>query len=124
MKKGQSELGKWGEKLTTELLISKGYAIRETNWRMRPFEIDVVAMKENRIVFVEVKTRSEGEIDPILAINKKKQSNMIKSAEAYIERYKLPHEVQFDAVLIVGTPETGFTIDHIEDAFYPTLKRF
>ena len=107
-----------------ELLVSKGYSIRETNWRLPPLEIDIIAMKGNRLVFVEVKTRADGEFDPILAINKKKQNNMIRAANAYVRMFDLPHEVQFDVVLIVGAPENGYSIDHIEDAFYPSLKRY
>ena len=124
MKKNGQDLGKWGEELTMEMLVMKGYAIRETNWRMPPLEIGIIAIKGNRVVFVEVKTRADGEFDPVLAINKKKQTNMIRAANAYISAYDLPHEVQFDVVLIVGTPETGHTIDHIEDAFYPSLRRY
>ena len=120
----QGDLGKWGEELAVDMLVSKGYAIRETNWRMPPYEIDIVAMKGNRIVFVEVKTRTSGAFDPIIALNRKKQTNMIKSANAYVSIFDLPHEVQFDVVLIVGSPEGDCEIDHIEDAFYPPLKRY
>ncbi len=124
MKRKGADIGKWGEDLTVELLVAKGYAIRETNWRMPPLEIDIIAIKGNRLVFVEVKTRTEGEFDPVLAINRKKQSNMIRAANAYVNIHNLPHEVQFDVVLIVGTPDAGYTIDHLEDAFYPSLKRY
>ncbi|MDE7153531.1 MAG: YraN family protein [Muribaculaceae bacterium] len=124
MKNQSAELGKWGEDLAVKLLVSKGYAIRETNWKLPPLEIDVVAMKGTRIVFVEVKTRSNGEYDPVTAINRKKQANMIKAANTYLLSNELPNDVQFDVVLIVGTPDTGFSIDHIEDAFYPPLKKY
>lgn len=124
MKKKSAELGRWGEETARKLLVSKGYAIRHSNWKMPPYEIDLVAMKGTRIVFVEVKTRAKGEFDPVDAINRKKQSNMIKSAHAYLVANELPNDVQFDVVLIVGTPETGYTIDHLEDAFYPQLTKY
>ena len=59
------ELGKWGEDLATQHLSAAGYAIVERNWRVDHFEVDIVAMKNGRIVFVEVKTRSDKNGDPL-----------------------------------------------------------
>ena len=79
-------------------------------------------MKDNRIVFIEVKTRSDDYVDPLESIDRKKILHMTRSANAYIQMYNIPHEPQFDIIIIVGSPETGYKIEYIPDAFMPPLS--
>lgn len=116
-----NEIGKWGENLAEEYLIAQGYAITERNWRLGHFEIDIIAMKGNRIIFVEVKTRADKSIDPTEAIDEKKIRRTVRSANAYITSYNIPHEPQFDIIAISGTPE-DFELRHIPDAFMAPLN--
>ncbi len=51
-------LGARGEDVAVEFLIDAGLEIVERNWRCRYGELDVIATSGDRIVFVEVKTRS------------------------------------------------------------------
>lgn len=119
-----NELGKWGEQLAVDLLVTKGYAIVERNWRAGNLEVDIVAMKDNRIVFVEVKTRSSEFVDPLDAIDRRRVSRIVRAANSYVKAYNIPHEVQFDVIIIIGTPEGGDSpqIEHIPDAFLPPLR--
>ena len=119
-----NELGKWGEHLAVDLLVTKGYAIVERNWRAGNLEVDIVAMKDNRIVFVEVKTRSSGFVDPLDAIDRRRVSRIVRAANSYVKAYNIPHEVQFDIIIIIGAPEGGDSpqIEHIPDAFLPPLR--
>lgn len=119
-----NELGKWGEQLAVDLLVTKGYAIVERNWRAGNLEVDIVAMKDNRIVFVEVKTRSSGFVDPLDAIDRRRVSRIVRAANSYVKAYNIPHEVQFDVIIIIGTPESGNMpqVEHIPDAFLPPLR--
>lgn len=118
-----NEIGKWGEDLACESLIKKGYAIVERNWRLHHYEIDIIAMKGNRIVFVEVKTRSNFEEDPLEAIDKHKMARMVAAANVYMKVYDRYHECQFDVFAISGTPQ-NYKIEHIADAFLPPLKTY
>ena len=119
-----NELGKWGEQLAVDLLVTKGYAIVERNWRAGNLEVDIVAMKDNRIVFVEVKTRSSEFVDPLDAIDRRRVSRIVRAANSYVKAYNIPHEVQFDIIIIIGTPESGNMpqVEHIPDAFLPPLR--
>lgn len=121
-----NDIGKWGEQLAVELLVSKGYAICQTNWRKDNFEIDIIAMKGNRIVFVEVKTRTSDIVDPLVAIDRRKMDKMIRAANCYILTYHIPHEYQFDLIFIIGSPESpdAPTIEHIQDAFLPSPRYY
>ncbi|MBD5213241.1 MAG: YraN family protein [Bacteroidales bacterium] len=116
-----NRLGQWGENIATEHLIREGYAIVERNWRMEHFEIDIIATKGPRIIFVEVKTRTSADYDPLEAVDTRKKTRMIASANAYILSRNLPHEVQYDIITIVGEPN-DYTLEHIPDAFWPSVR--
>ena len=118
-----NELGKWGEDLACEKLVSEGYAIMERNWRMGHYEVDIIAMKDNRIIFAEVKTRADGYCDPMEAIDRKKIAHMVASADVYMRSHDFPHEAQFDVFGIVGSPE-DYKMEHIAVAFFPPLKSY
>lgn len=116
--------GKKGEDAATEMLLKKGYIIRERNWRCGKNEIDIVAEKGRRIVIIEVKTRSSVINDISQVITRDKIRHMITAANAYITTYQLSQELQFDVILITGTDENNFSIEHIEDAFMAPLRTY
>lgn len=116
-------LGRWGENIAVDYLVSKGYAIVETNWRLNHLEIDIIATKGSRIVFVEVKTRSSRIVDPLLAIDRKRVSHMVAAADVYVRANNIPHEVQFDLILIIGDAiSSSYELEHIPDAFFPPRR--
>lgn len=52
-------VGRGAETAVSEYLKKQGYKILEQNWRTRWCEIDIIAIKENTISFIEVKYRSQ-----------------------------------------------------------------
>ena len=103
-----------------EHLLTHGYTIEATNVRHGKVEIDIVARKDDRIIFVEVKTRSNDYVDPISAIDEEKIRRLMRAANTYMQREDLlTLEPQIDLIFVVGTPDTGHTIEHIPDAVYP-----
>ncbi|MDE6352948.1 MAG: YraN family protein [Muribaculaceae bacterium] len=118
-----NDYGKWGENMAVEYLVSKGYAIRERNWRVGHYELDIIATKGNRIVFVEVKTRLHDDYVPEIDISPAKRSRLIYAANGYLFATRLPFEPQFDVIYIVGPPDS-YKVEHIPDAFFPTLKKY
>lgn len=116
-----NELGKSGEEYAYEYLANKGFRILEKNWRHNRDEVDLIARHAEYLVIVEVKTRSTVYFgEPEVFVTRKKQSFMIRAANAYINYKNINLETRFDiiSVLISGT---RVAIRHIEDAFYPTL---
>jgi len=115
-------IGNSGEDLAVEYLKSKGYKILERNWRCHHYEVDIIAKnKENLLIIVEVKTRTTpiyGE--PYEAVGRKKIQNLMNAAEVYIYKNKLRTETRFDIISIVLS-ENNYHLDHIKDAFFPTL---
>lgn len=119
-----NSIGKEGEMAACDFLIAKGYTIRETNWRLGHLEIDIVAQEPNanRLHIVEVKTRTgTGHFDPMAAINAKKIRNLVNAANGYISHYRLPMSVQYDVMIITGTPP-DHNISFIPNAFQPPLR--
>lgn len=114
------EMGAKGEEIAVDYLVKKGYKILDRNWRYHHFELDIVAKEGDMLVVVEVKARFTDEFgDPDLAVTKSKQHRIITSANAYLEAHDLDVETRFDIISIVMGRETR--VEHIEDAFYPTL---
>lgn len=113
--------GSRGEDIACDMLVAKGYSICERNWRSGHYEIDIVAMKDGRIVFVEVKTRTDRDTDPASAVDRKKIMRLVRAADCYIRAYDIPHEFQFDIITVSGT-ESDYEIEHIPDAFLPPLN--
>jgi putative endonuclease len=115
------ELGKRGESIAAEYLLGKGYRIRHRNWRFGPKELDIVATRNGMLVFVEVKTRwSSYWEEPKESVRRRKQRHIAEAAEAYIQKYELNMDAQFDIISIVLQGDR-VQIEHIEDAFYPAL---
>lgn len=119
----RKDVGKWGENLAVEYLTGLGYAIIDRNWRMHHYELDIIAMTGSYIVFVEVKTRTSDDYDPVEAVDLRKQRRIASSANVFLTRYDMPHQFRFDIIAITGNPE-NYTLEHIPDAFFPPLKRF
>lgn len=116
------ELGRKGEDLAGTHLRDKGFRILFRNWRWGVHEIDIIAENKDYIVFVEVKTRSENfMVSPGNAVSKSKQKAIIIAADGYIQSYKIDKESRFDIITIISKNK-DFEIDHIENAFYPTLR--
>lgn len=116
------ELGKAGEEAAAAHLKKAGYRIVRRNWRSGRTEIDIIAENREFIVFAEVKTRSEDFAeDPRNAVNREKQKAIIFAADNYIKWNNIDKESRFDVITVI-MKEKGPEIDHIEGAFYPTLR--
>ncbi|APA91511.1 MULTISPECIES: YraN family protein [Myroides] len=112
------EVGKEGENAATDYLIKRGYEILTRNYFAEKTELDIVALKDNILVFVEVKTRSSLDFGlPQDFVNIRKIKLLIKAANLFITEFEREEEVRFDIIGIYKKGET-FDIEHIEDAFY------
>lgn len=120
-----SELGIIGEELAANMFVKKGYTILHKNWNLhKGFELDLVAMKDNMVVFAEVKTRKNDNLTkPEDAVNARKIQHIIKAANYYIKYYHIDAYIRFDIVSIVYHDENNYNIKHLENAFQITLTQ-
>jgi putative endonuclease len=98
----RKELGDVGEKLARDFLKKKGYKVRETNFRCREGEIDIIAQKKDCLVFVEVRTRtSSGFGSPEESVTYAKKDKLIASTLNYLNSHKnLPQSWRIDFVAV------------------------
>ncbi len=106
--------GDSGEIQAANYLKSKGYVIFKTNYKTSFGEIDIIALKNGVIVFVEVKKRETLAFGrPCEAVDFRKQQKIRRVAEYFLMKTnKSENDVRFDVIEIVGNE-----ITHLEDAF-------
>ncbi len=114
------EFGKFAEQIAVDNYISKGYAIRERNWRHGYIEIDLIAQIENIIVFVEVKARSGKDMSAIDSVNLKKMKSMTRGADIYLKSLTGDYEYRYDIFALTGD-FNNFVTELLEDAFISPL---
>lgn len=117
MKAAHLITGEKGEERAACFLESKGYLIIQRNWRVGRSEVDLIAGKENEVVFVEVKTRKNLDHGtPELFVSAAKQKKMCEAANSFINSFGEGYSIRFDIIAILNEgAEQG--ILHIENAF-------
>ena len=112
-----NKLGKEGELIAFMFLQKENFRILKTNWRYQKAEVDIIAQKDDFLVFVEVKTRGSKKFGkPEEAIDKKKIALYKDAAEGYLGQYPSEVEIRFDVVsIVIATDETQ--IEYFPDAF-------
>lgn len=119
LRQKKDKIGIEGEQIACKYLTKNQYVILARNWRYRHLEIDIIALKNNTIHIIEVKTRSSLDFErPQDAVTLKKQKFLVTAANAFLETQNFNGEIQFDiiSVLLQNGKET---ITYIPDAFYP-----
>jgi putative endonuclease len=98
----RQEVGKLGEKLAQKFLKKHGYRIRETGFRCRHGEIDIIVQKKDCLVFVEVRTKSSLDFGtPEESITQAKKERLIASALTYTSTHQdLPPLWRIDVIAI------------------------
>ncbi len=101
----RQDLGRHGEDIACELLISMGHTILERNWRSSHLEIDIISIDSEGIHFIEVKTRSRSiQAPPQENVDRQKQKRIVKAAQGFMRTKKgLPYgsyEYNFDIVAV------------------------
>ncbi len=114
--------GKLGEKLAAEYLERNGYNLLKRNWRghgdIKCPEIDIIAEKDDAIIFVEVKTSSTVKFGaPEEWITSGKRRRLVMGAKAYLACFNMSDvECHFDAIAIDCRTDPP-AIKHIKNAF-------
>ena len=112
------ETGNSGENRCCEFLKKNGYEIIQRNYRESSGEIDVIAIKNETIVFVEVKTLPNATLDMLQKVlNTEKQKRIVKTAKRFLINHREYSNsyLRFDVIIIdmPGLPP----VYHIENAF-------
>ena len=116
----KSETGRFGEDEAALFLQNKNYEILHRNWRCGKDELDIVALHDEILIVVEVKTRTGTAFgEPWESVDDRKQQAIERAALAYLEEFSIDRELRFDIISIIVSPDKDVWIDHIENAFIP-----
>ncbi len=116
--------GTIGEELACRYLESLGYTIHERNWRYGHKEVDIIAQWGPTLVIAEVKTRSSRSyLKARESVTREKERFLIQAADHYVRLHHLELEVRYDIIALDIASDRTYTIEHILNAFYPTLRR-
>jgi putative endonuclease len=110
--------GGTGEAIALAHLEHNGYAIIDRNYTCLIGEIDIVAMNDGDIVFIEVKSRRSSAFGtPAEAVTVTKQKKISRTALYYLkEKNLLGRPVRFDVVAVtLKRDET--TVEIFQNAF-------
>ncbi len=114
------------ERAAEQFLIRKGLEPLTRNFRCRLGEIDLVALDDHELVFVEVRYRGPGSFSRAgLTVDMHKQRKLIRTAALFITRnprFGL-NVMRFDVVAIDVDDQGKPSIEWIRDAFRPTDSR-
>lgn len=96
----RQQLGKTGEILAARYLKNHGYRLLESNFKARWGELDIIALHEQTLVFVEVKTRIGRAFGtPEEAITPWKLREVIRTAQFYKSLHpELPESMRIDVI--------------------------
>ena len=111
-------VGNRGEDKACAYLLQNSYCIIERNWRTRYGEIDIIAKKDDVLIFVEVKTLPSGSPETLShELDFRKQKKIIKTANFFLLKHREYNnsKIRFD-VLVIDMPNLP-SVYHIQDAF-------
>lgn len=116
----RQRLGLEGEEMAALELERLGYQILVRRYRSRFGEIDLIATDDGTVVFVEVKTKTDGDFgDPAEMVTPQKQRRVVSMAEDYASGHDLhATPCRFD-VVAVDASVTPARITVYKDAFRP-----
>ena len=114
--------GNAGENKAADYLVEQGYSILGRNWRTKTGEIDIIAYKEQILVFVEVKSLPNGSMELLQTeLNRGKLQRIVKTSKRFLLNHRQYSNsyVRYDVIVIdmPGLPE----VYHIENAFTELL---
>lgn len=113
------ELGKRGEEAAACFLQRREYEILDRNWKCIAGEADIVALQDDTLCFIEVKTRKDAQKGfPSEAVDTRKRSRYERIAACYLKDHDYADvRVRFDIIAILVLGEDRAFLRHHLNAF-------
>lgn len=116
--------GALGEKIAVDYLCKElKMSIIDTNFRSNRAEIDIVAIRDSELRFVEGKTRMRISEDTLTtSLDAKKLKQLVKGASDYIatNSYNGIIDIYFDLVVVIFENNGEYKIEYTPAFFHPT----
>lgn len=104
----RKDVGRGGEDIACQFLQRKGYQILDRNYRRKWGEIDIIAVKDDVVRFVEVKavSRESNDYRPEELVHKTKLRKVARTASLYMDEKRDNREYQIDVVGVIMNEAT------------------
>ena len=113
-----NEIGKEGEALAAAYLVKNGYTVLHCNWRHSHYEIDIIAIRNTILHFIEVKRRTSNRYGfPEASVTKKKFQSLLEAADEFLFLHPQYRHVQYDILSITTTKNAATEFFLIEDVY-------
>ena len=96
-----NEFGKWGEEVAVNYMREHGFEILARNWRHEHKEVDIIAQKDGRLYFVEVKTRHGERYEAEEAITPQKRTLLWRAMMAWKLQHPTAMPVSYPVIAVV-----------------------
>ena len=97
----QQRLGRQGEDRALVHLEAQGLTLLERNFLCKSGEIDLIMLEGPMLVFVEVRQRASSRFGgAVYSVTPAKQQRLLRAAQYYLLRHKIPPPCRFDLVAI------------------------
>ena len=104
--------GETGENIATKFLVKHGYSIVDRNYTQKWGEIDIVAEKQSRLHFIEVKSVSRETLDVVTRetidqyrpednMHPWKLKRLSRAVQTYLLSHKVPEDKEWHVDLLV-----------------------
>ncbi|MBI4225580.1 YraN family protein [Candidatus Roizmanbacteria bacterium] len=99
----KKDIGRLGEAKAVDFLLNKGYRIIQKNFHSHWGEIDIIAKKDSKVAFIEVKTRIgllKGK--PYESVDKRKLQKLMRPIQFYLlQNHLKDYKLSLDVISIV-----------------------
>ncbi|MBQ5330507.1 MAG: YraN family protein [Oscillospiraceae bacterium] len=110
--------GKAGEELTAYYLQKSGYSVIRRNCHIGHAEIDIIAVKDDIIAFVEVKTRMTSSYEEApYALGKAQKERIRAAAERFMLENEIDLQPRFDTALVTLRGDRPIHFDYYDNDF-------
>ncbi len=119
-----NDFGRAAENLAAEWLQGKGFQLVARNWRYGRYEIDIIAVRDEVLHFVEVKARRDDRFGlPEDWVDRRKGRFITRAGAAFQSSPQEPETppwqtVQYDIIALLALPGTEPDIFYIEDVYW------
>lgn len=114
-------VGRYGEDLAAAHLRAAGLQVLARNWRCPDGELDIVALDEGVVAFVEVKTRSGTAFGaPVEAVTPAKARRIHRLAMRWLAEQRPDARwcpIRFDVVSVVRLAPGGPSVEYLRGVF-------